>query len=577
MRKRSPPSAVLLWHLASAALVVVMPGFLRFGSPFWNLSEGLAVQSPVMGVAYLSFAVLLMSRGAPLGRASIVLAGAAGIACFCMVTLLMLAWPGLTWSRVLVATSAGLGTSLGLLPHAFPNRWMLRLGPGAMCLTVAGGTIAISARGPAPIPDRIVAAGSHTIRIEYHTGLVDQGPPTGGGIDTYRDHLLLSNSVGEISRVRWDGEDPTVESLELVLPLEINRNEFIADVSVEAEDRNFRVMDLLVDTVSTPHRILVSHYVWHREERCLTIRVSATAMPGTEGGTTPAWDTVFESKPCISFSSTPGNKLTNHAGGRMAPAPDGRVMLSVGDMLYQPLLAQEPDADYGKILLLDRDGAIEPYSLGHRNPEGLMVARDGSVWASEHGPRGGDELNRILPGGNYGWPLATYGTAQDQTPSPLAEHRRDHGPFQEPVFTWIPSVGIANLIELSGAAFPDWRGDLLVASLNGRTLYRMRIREGRVLAAEEIGIGFRIRDLVQDPQGRVILYTDSGALVTIGRVAEENGQVAFAIHCSRCHEFQTGGQTVGPSLAGVLGREAASLRDWPYSAALRDLDIVWKC
>ena len=136
-------------------------------------------------------------------------------------------------------------------------------------------------------------------------------------------------------------------------------------------------------------------------------------------------------------------------------------------------------------------------------------------------------------------------------------------------------MGVSNVIELSGVAFPDWRGDLLVASLNGRTLYRMRIREGRVLAAEEIGIGFRIRDLVQDPQGRVILYTDSGALVTIGRVAEENGQVAFAIHCSRCHEFQTGGQTVGPSLAGVLGREAASLRDWPYSAALRDLDIVW--
>jgi cytochrome c2 len=491
----------------------------------------------------------------------------------------MLALPGFAYSRLVLAFSAALGVPIALVPHLLRGLRAHGVAFSAMGVAVAAACL-VAFLVPPEAPSGteevgVVAAGSHSIRITTHPGLVDPGPVTGGGIDRFRDHLVVSNSVGDLYRVWLDESGSRAERLGPSLPL--GRDEFVADVTEAAEDRLFRVMDLLVDSASVPPRILLSHYAWHPGERCVTIRVSATAMPDA-GGPEPAvadWATIFDSSPCVPFGHDPSMKLTNHAGGRMVWAPDGRLMVSVGDMLYEPRLPQDPDADYGKILLLNEDGTTELYSLGHRNPEGLTIARNGTIWATEHGPRGGDELNRILPGRNYGWPFATYGTLADQSPVPLSEHRRDHGPYEAPVHAWMPSVGISSLVELGGREFPDWEGDLLVASLNGRSVFRIRLDSVRAVYSERIEVGYRIRDLVEDPEGRLILYADSGELITIDRVDSRSGQVAFAIHCARCHEPAGGGAAAGPDLDGVFGRTAASVEDWPYSDALRGLESSW--
>jgi cytochrome c2 len=240
-----------------------------------------------------------------------------------------------------------------------------------------------------------------------------------------------------------------------------------------------------------------------------------------------------------------------------------------------PRLPQDPGADYGKILLLDRSGGRELYSLGHRNPEGITVARDGSVWSTEHGPRGGDELNRVLAGGNYGWPYATYGTEEDQTPVSTAEHERDHGPYQEPVYAWVPSVGISSVIELGGEQFPTWTGDLLVASLNGRSLFRLRMQGGRVVYSVPIPVGYRVRDLVEDRDGEVILYLDRGELITIADAGIDSAEATFAIWCGSCHRANPDRGASAPGLEGVWGRRAGSVPGYDYSEALLGLDLEW--
>ena len=211
-------------------------------------------------------------------------------------------------------------------------------------------------------------------------------------------------------------------------------------------------------------------------------------------------------------------------------------------------------------------------SLGHRNPQGLAVARDGRIWESEHGPQGGDEVNLIAQGANYGWPLVTYGVEYGSTAWPLDPEGRDHGEFQEPALAFVPSVATSALIELQGDEFPRWDGDLLLASLRAETLYRLRLRGDRVIYAEPIRLGRRIRDLAQMPDGRVVAWTDSGVLTELARATGAGD--AFAALCAGCHA-PAFGEPAGPSLAGVVGRDVASVPGFDYSEALRALEGAW--
>ncbi len=217
----------------------------------------------------------------------------------------------------------------------------------------------------------------------------------------------------------------------------------------------------------------------------------------------------------------------NHFGCRIAFGADGALYLSTGDRYATKLRAQRPDDLAGKVLRLARNGAPLPdnpfagrsgtraeiFTLGHRNPQGLAFNPwTGSLWQAEFGARGGDEINVLAPGRNYGWPLVTKGVDYDGSRIGEGASRPD---LEEPVHWWVPSVSPSGIAFYSGSAFPAWRGSLFVAALNPPGLVRLSTQGDRVTGEERLLWGrTRLRQVVPGPDGMIYLLTDE----TQGRV-----------------------------------------------------------
>ena len=219
---------------------------------------------------------------------------------------------------------------------------------------------------------------------------------------------------------------------------------------------------------------------------------------------------------------------SGHFAHRIAFARDGTMFVSSGDReKMEP--AQDLRNSLGKILRLTDEGAPaagnpfndsradttrDPaiWSYGHRNPLGLGFAPDGRLWVGEMGPQGGDELNLILRGRNYGWPRASYGSHYGGAPIP--DNHRSRG-FEEPRLWWTPSVSPGSLLIYSGDLFPQWRGDALLGALSGEALIRVDIDGDRARKADHWPMGARIRAVDQGPRGEVYLLEDGGRLLRL--------------------------------------------------------------
>jgi glucose/arabinose dehydrogenase len=224
----------------------------------------------------------------------------------------------------------------------------------------------------------------------------------------------------------------------------------------------------------------------------------------------------------IIFEAKPTKRGPAHFGGRMAFLPDGTLLLGLGDGFDLREEAQNLNSHLGKIVRITIDGEApkdnpffgredalpEIYSYGHRNVQGLIV--DGlAVYAHEHGPRGGDELNRIEPGQNYGWPLATSGV--DYSGALISPYRRYPGTVA-PLVEWTPSIAPAGLMRYRGDMFPEWKGDFFIAALAGRGLWRVRLDPfDRLIEQEKMlaDLGERIREVREAPDGSIWITTDS--------------------------------------------------------------------
>jgi len=225
----------------------------------------------------------------------------------------------------------------------------------------------------------------------------------------------------------------------------------------------------------------------------------------------------------VLFSALPTKAGAAHYGGRMAFLPDQTLVLTLGDGFDWREQAQNPANHLGKIVRLHRDGSVpadnplvgqagaaaEIYSLGHRNVQGIYYdARLQRLYSHEHGPRGGDELNLIEPGHNYGWPLITYGV--DYTGAQISPYTELPG-LQQPLLHWTPSVAPSSLTQYRGALFPEWQGDLFASTLAERSVRRIRMLDGK-LAGEEVlfeELDERIRDVRSGPDGALYLLTDN--------------------------------------------------------------------
>jgi glucose/arabinose dehydrogenase len=234
-----------------------------------------------------------------------------------------------------------------------------------------------------------------------------------------------------------------------------------------------------------------------------------------------------------------------HYGSRLAFDADGYLFITVGERQVpstgnlEAHPAQDPSNHHGTVNRIHDDGRVpednpfvgqpghrpEIWSYGHRNPQGLVVNPEtGDVWATEHGPQGGDELNLIRPGHNYGWPVVGYGVNYR---TGLAIHEGTHREGMEPpVHFWVPSIATSGLLLYTGDRFPEWRGNLFVGGLAGEQIARLTL-DGREVVAEETllhGHG-RVRDIRQGPDGYIYVAIEdrSGEPTPIVRLEPVSG------------------------------------------------------
>jgi glucose/arabinose dehydrogenase len=222
-----------------------------------------------------------------------------------------------------------------------------------------------------------------------------------------------------------------------------------------------------------------------------------------------------------------------HFGSRLAFGRDGFLYVTAGERGSADR-AQDLGDSAGSVLRLTEDGAPAPgnpflgrtgarpeiFTYGHRNPQGLaMHPESGEIWAVEHGPRGGDELNLIAPGTNYGWPVITHG--RSYAGFKIGEGKAKPG-MAQPLRYWVPSISPSGLAFYTGDAFPEWRGDLFLGALSGEALVRLELDGTKVVHEERLleDLDERIRDVRQGPDGRLYLLTDSsdGALLRLDPV-----------------------------------------------------------
>jgi glucose/arabinose dehydrogenase len=226
----------------------------------------------------------------------------------------------------------------------------------------------------------------------------------------------------------------------------------------------------------------------------------------------------------VIFRAMPAYDGDKHFGSRLAFGPDGKLFVTLGERSDTPMRpqAQQLGSDMGKVLRINPDGTVpddnpfvgrdgarpEIWSLGHRNVQAAGFDGEGRLWEVEHGTQGGDELNLIEKGKNYGWPVQAYGEEYSGQPIPGAVTAREG--MEQPVYYWDPVIAPSGLQVYSGEAFPEWRGNLFVGSMQGMLLVRLVIKDNRVAGEEHLltDRSQRVRDVRQGSDGALYVVTD---------------------------------------------------------------------
>jgi len=404
------------------------------------------------------------------------------------------------------------------------------------------------------------------------------------------DRLLLGTDYGQLFLV--DIADGNAVATKLPLRVELNREalgEHAGRNTIRVNTRWLRLDDLLL--FDNRRQLAVSFSQWDPEQHCVSLRVAVVPVP-QDWSAVSAKDLreVFRSTPCLPLK-TAGHALAGHqSGGRLVEATNGKLLISIGDFEFDgreglPHHPQDPNVDYGKIVEFDpASGEKRIVSAGHRNPQGLARDDQGRIWSSEHGPRGGDELNLIVAGANYGWPEVSLGVDYVLGYWPNAAQQGRHARYRPPAFAWVPSIATSQLIQVRNFA-DEWDGDLLLGGLATKSLYRIRLEGDTVQYVEPITIENRVRDIVQDDRGKIWLWTDEGNLLRLTPRPRSAGSPVASLSaparnvmegCLECHDLSAAASSAGRiPLGGVAGRRVASAPGVDYTPALKSLGGVW--
>ncbi|MFZ9074239.1 MAG: PQQ-dependent sugar dehydrogenase [Flavobacteriaceae bacterium] len=268
------------------------------------------------------------------------------------------------------------------------------------------------------------------------------------------------------------------------------------------------------------------------ENNTIYMTLAANTEGDEEGGNTSLYSATLKeselSNVTLLYKATPNSKKGQHWGSRIVFDQEGHVFFGVGDRGNREVNPQDLSRDGGKIYRLNLDGSIpednpfvnEPgakkaiFSYGHRNPQGMTIhPQTGDLWENEHGPQGGDEINIIKSGVNYGWPEITYGINYSGTP--ITDKTSDPN-MAQPFYYWVPSIAPSGMAFSTSGIYKDWEGDLFVGSLRFEYLERLVIEKNQVVKREKVldKIG-RVRNVVEGPDGYLYLGVEGKGILKI--------------------------------------------------------------
>jgi cytochrome c2 len=421
---------------------------------------------------------------------------------------------------------------------------------------------------------------------------------SGGALAQIGDALVLMTHEGRFFEV--GGEEAV--ALNIAPP----DNGFEEMLDFERDNREYQFAHYYFrynDIKAHDDLLIVSYTEWVAGLDCYRTSLAAADLSFEDiasiGIAVNDWRVVFSTEPCLKPNKD-GRAIQGHmAGGRFQVGSNGLIYLASGDYAqdgnYAPVpVSQDPQQLYGKVLAIDLDtGAARIVSQGHSNMQGIAFDSDGQLWTVEHGRRGGDELNLIREGLDYGWPQVSLGTRYNRLPLPNTLDYGRHPVFEPPVYAWLPSVAVSSLTRLDNF-HPAWDGDLLAGSLAGGSLFRIRVIGDNIQFAERIPLGLRIR-YVQQHKDMIVLWTDQREVLQL-RVGEFDSSYRFAqakiadlglrekaaeavstalYGCTECHGLGVLPGVAAPPLGEVYRRDIAGVSDFPYSSSLVSIAGIW--
>lgn len=448
-------------------------------------------------------------------------------------------------------------------------------------------------------------------------GEMDGPMATGGSIAAFGDGLIIMTARGRLGFM--DLAEGTLSYSDLQAPMnEAGLEETGAFEQAMFSPPKFRVNDILLTRNELGRQVmLVNHHVVEGQRICTAVSSIGVDLVDGAPRYSGEWKRIYTVKPCLDLHDVKFNFEGHKSGGRMVEAGDGRIMMVVGAYGMSGAfldrgeeIIEHDDWDLTRVLEIDlATGEASEFARGVRSPGSLLLDSKGRLWTSGSGPQGGDELNLIQEGRHYGWPHVSYGTSYGDGVSPRLPMRLNpkqgrHEGFEPPVMAFTPSIAPSQLLEVApdSETFAAWQGDLLMGTLRGQSLYRIRLEGDRVVYIEPIRFGYRLRDLEWLPDGRIAVMADEDTLFIVRDASKANGgptsfEVAgydlvrdmapapsladsswkrelFTDRCGTCHALD-GAEAVGPSLAGVIGRPIGGMDGYPYSIDLAQARGRW--
>jgi len=418
----------------------------------------------------------------------------------------------------------------------------------------------------------------------------------GGALARYQNGLVGADREGHFYFYQKGGDVTLLPNL----TLKNNEGAVIALLSQESLEtltynrilNNFRILDVLTKPGESNTELFVSYHFFDPDKQEKLVKVAKITLahdtPLTEQTFIP--ENVFTVKHGVPYDVSYDSAFrSNRHGGRMALKDDHTLLLALGDNQYDGFshdqrASQDPQSDYGKLIQINLTDLSTRYVVnGLRNPQGLVITSSGAILESEHGPQGGDELNLLQAGKNYGWPFVTYGLNYGDNQWPLQNEQGRHEGYEKPLMTWIPSIATSNIIEAAAPA--EWQGDILLGTLKEQSIYRLRFDSGRIIFSEKIFVGERVRDLEQLADGTIVLWTDNARFMELQpkereyqaeqskpefTAEERNAKLPELLQqCKECHVGNSLQSAQLPKLELLYNQPIAAARFAGYSAGLQ--------